>query len=868
MPITFISPLFLLIWLCIPVIWIMMHRASIRYPARSQRWITGGLRSLLIVIVGLTLAEPQWEGNSDQVNLFFVLDASDSIQEPGSAIAQEYMKQAVAGMSAEDQAGLIVFGKKPFLELPLKNDFVFEAYHSQINSNFTNIYEAIQLAIGKLPEEGTNRILLISDGNQNINQAEEMSFLANSLGIEIFSLPLDAWQDKNEVFLEKLDTPPQVTLESPFEIHITVDSTRESESDLILLRNGTLIANHRVSLQAGTNIFRLVDTIPRAGIYSYQTLINPDEDVIYQNNEGLSFTYATRKSGILHLSDSGESAIPLVMALREQGFHVDAMPVIDIPDSLNDILDYKAIILDNVPGSKLSEQTMENLEKYVKDIGGGLLMIGGDKSFGAGDYRKTLVEKALPVLMDIPTEMVYSSLSIVFVIDKSNSMIKTLRTQNKLEAAKIAVFSAVELLNPNDKVGVIAFDAVYHWAVPFIFAKNRQTIANQLQTLHADGGTKLYEGLKEAIQSISQHVSAKKHVIILSDGQIFDDNTEKDQLDVLIQSAIKDKITVSTVAVGDEAEIAFMESMADQGKGRSYVTNDAGNIPRIFVDEINIVARKVILEKELKPETEVFTELTEGYANDFPLIYGMDITHPKPGAIVQLKTEEGPLLITKRYGLGKSLAFTSDLSGRWGKNWLHWDHYGKFVGQMVKWVEKQETSGKYSVSIERMGDEGNFLVDVMDESDHFINALDLKLNILFPDKSKSHQAVSLEQISPGKYKGTFPVEETGAYYLNLFEQQNETVANSQTFGYGIPYTNEFQNLKINLPLLKRLAENTNGRLLNPEEDLAPLFMANSDHTEYGVPLWPYFLIMSTLLLLVDVAVRKFYEIGRTRPRLL
>ncbi len=864
MPITFIQPLYLLIWLFIPLIWYMMSRFA-QEQSRSRYWVTGGLRTLVILLVGVTLAEPNWNRNSDQVNLFFVLDASDSVRGAGENVSQAFIKNAIQGMNEEDQAGLIVFGKKPSLEIPLKNDFSAEPYRSQININFTNIYEAIQLAIGKLPEQGTNRILLISDGNQNINKAQNMAFLAKSLGIQIFSLPLDSWQNKNEVYLEKLETPAQVPLNSPFEIRIVVDSVKQSQSDLILLRNGKLIANHKIKLQAGKNIFRLVDTIPSSGIYSYKTIINPEEDVIYQNNEGLSFTYGTRKSGILYLSEAASAEIALVLALKGQGFHLDLMTAKAMPDSLNDIIDYKAIILDNVHGSSFSNQDMENLEKYVKDIGGGLLMIGGDRSFGAGDYRKTPIEKALPVLMDVPTELVYSSLSIIFVIDKSNSMSEELRTQNKLEAAKIAVFSAIELLNPNDQVGLIAFDAKHQWAVPLTLAKNRKIIANQLQALSAEGGTKLYGGLKEAINTIKKLASIKKHVIVLSDGMIFDVGTEKIQLNALLAEAAKEKITVSTVAVGERADIAFMKAMAELGNGRDYTTIDAGDIPRIFVDEIKLIVRKVILEKEMQPTKEAFTELTESYQdNEFPPIYGMDITYPKPGATIQLKTEEGPLLITKRYGLGKSLAFTSDLSGRWGKEWLHWDQYGKFVGQMVKFVEKQETSGKYAVTIERMGDQGDFLVDVTDPENRFINALDLKLNILFPDKSKANVAVALEQISPGQYKTTFPVEETGEYYLNLYEEQNEQILNSQTFGYGIPYTNEFQNLKINTALLQSLAKNTNGRLLTPEDDLASLFTAKSNETEYGIKLWPYFLIASILLLIVDVAVRKLYEIGRLK----
>ncbi len=868
MSVTLTNPYYLLIWLAIPFVWYMVYLPTVRQQGTIRNLTSASMRSLVILLMGVTLAQPRLHHGADGVNLFFVVDASDSVFHAGENVARSYIEKAVRAMKEEDRAGLIRFGKKSSLEVPLTPNFPTEFHRSHINSKFTNIYEGLQLAVGKLPDQGTNRILLISDGNQNLKQAEEIAFLAKSLNIQIFSLSLESQQEKNEVRIEGIETPSLVALQSPFEVHIRVVSAKESEGDLILLRNGELIANHTIPLLPGKNVFRLIDVVHTPGIYSYKAVINPKEDVVYQNNEGLSFTSAIRKSGVLYLSESGASKVPLVIALREQGFHLDVLKVQDLPASMNDIIDYKAIILDNVPSTQLSEQDMENLEKFVKDVGGGLLMIGGPQSFGAGEYRKTPVERALPVLMDPPTELVYSSLSIIFVIDKSTSMVKNLGSQKKLEAAKIAVFSAVELLNPKDMVGVIAFDANYQWTVPFTSAKNRKTIARSLLSLKADGGTKLFQGLQEAIATIQTHASIKKHVIILSDGEIFDAATEKERLNTLLNTAVEKEITISTVAVGEDANYSFMKNMADRGKGRSYRTNDAGNIPRIFVDEIKIVSRKVILEEELQPELEHYSDFMEGYEDsDFPPVLGMDITYPKPEATIQLKTREGPLLVTKRYGLGKSLAFTSDLSGRWGKQWLQWDNYGPFAGRMVKWVEKNETAGQYDVLIEKVDDQGHFLVDVTDQENRFINNLELKIKVLFPNQTQSNEEIALEQIAPGKYKGIFPVEETGAYYLNLYELKAEKVVNSQTFGYGIPYTSEFQNLKTNTNLLNQLAHITGGRILHPEEDLSPLFNVEGDVSNRGVPLWPYFLFASCFLLIVEVALRKLFEIGRFRVKL-
>lgn len=807
---------------------------------------------MLLLILGLALSDPRFIKSSDRVNLFFCLDVSESVGEDREKAAMKLIQKAAAGIKEEDRAGLILFGKQPSLEIDLKRDFHPLVLKSQVNTNFTNMYGALQLAIGKLPQEGKNRIVLLSDGNQNMEDSIEMAYLASSLGIEIYPVPLTSWFEKSEVFIEKLETPPTVPLETPFDIRLYVMSTKESEGELILLKNDKLMANQSVKLRSGKNVFRFVDILKNQGLYLYKAVINAPEDTVFQNNEGLSFTRGARKSEVLYLGGEIEEG-HLARALRRQGLNIIQKKIEDLPRSIHGLLDYSAIILDNVSGQSLSYAAMENFEKYVKDIGGGLIMIGGDKSFGAGLYQKTPVEKALPVFMDVPTTLELPGLCLVLVIDKSSSMGGSLSGKIKLEGAKIAAFSAVELLNPIDKVGILAFDTEFHWIVPITQAKERRKIARYLSTLTETGGTDLYPALQEAFKVLKEIPAAKKHVIVLSDGL-----TNEADFRPLVHSMRHAHITVSTVAVGSDSDVNLLRDIAEWGGGRSYYTNNASNIPRIFVGETKIATKKVISEKAMQPFAAMQGEMTLGIpTNDLPLVRGLVITYPKPGARVLLKTQEGPLLVAWPYGLGRSVAFTSDLSGRWGKDWLLWDHYGKFVSQMVKWAQRKEAPRNYSVNIARGGGNGIFTVDVTDDQNRFVNNLDLKIKVLFP--SKTDRIISLDQVAPGRYSGSFTAVETGEYYLSLFGTEGTDLFRSHIFGYGIPYTNEFENKGINYALLKRLAVITKGRLLKPGENFDDLFTSNSDIKEYGGQLWPYLALASLLLLIADVGVRKFSE---------
>ncbi|MBW1913100.1 MAG: hypothetical protein JRI43_08080 [Deltaproteobacteria bacterium] len=330
----------------------------------------------------------------------------------------------------------------------------------------------------------------------------------------------------------------------------------------------------------------------------------------------------------------------------------------------------------------------------------------------------------------------------------------------------------------------------------------------------------------------------------------------------LVHSMREAGITVSTVAVGHDSDIKLMNSIAEWGGGRSYFASDAENIPRIFVSETRIATEDVIVERLIQTYPETASEIMQGIPLDrLPPVDGLVITYPKPDADVLLNTREGPLLAVRQYGLGRSVAFTSDLSGRWGRAWVLWDHYGRFLSQVVRWAQRKETQRNYTVDIHRKGDEGVFTVDVTDDQNRFINNLDLKTRILFP--SKTDLTVSLDQISPGRYIGHFPAEQVGEYYLNLFSPDVKNGASqSQIFGFGIPYADEYSENTVDYALLERIASITGGRLLKPDENPAGLFSTNSETRESTTPLWPYLALASLLLFILDIIVRRLYTLGR------
>src|SRR5690606_5144029 len=143
---------------------------------------------------------------------------------------------------------------------------------------------------------------------------------------------------------------------------------------------------------------------------------------------------------------------------------------------------YEMVILSNVPATALTQRQMEMARAYVQDLGGGLMMLGGEQSFGLGGYYKSVLEEVLPVRSDFEKEKEKPSLGMVLVIAKSGSM-----SGDRVEMAKSAARSAVELLGNNDQVAVIAFDGDTYTISEMQSASNKGRISDDISRIEASG---------------------------------------------------------------------------------------------------------------------------------------------------------------------------------------------------------------------------------------------------------------------------------------------------------------------------------------------------------------------------------------------
>ena len=362
----------------------------------------------------------------------------------------------------------------------------------------TDIQAALQAALAQIGDGRQGRILLLSDGNENRGETARVAPLLRSQGVSVWTLPVSLSRGRNEMYLSDLILPRQVDSAEGFEVRAAIESLRDAPARLRLLRDGVVRIEQELRLKAGANALSFRDSLTERGNHNYELLVESADDTLAENNLLQGVVEVKGPPRVLLLSAQVESQRVIARVLQVQGYAVVASTPERHSLSLPELSAYDLLVLDNVPAFHLSHAKMENIEKYVRDLGGGLLVIGGSQSYGAGGYFRTPLERILPVDMRPPARLDMPHVALLFVLDKSGSMGVGPEGSTKLDLAKAAAIAAADIMNPTDQVGILAFDADWDWTLPFRPVGKGEWISDKLAALQSDGGTDMYKAMVEA----------------------------------------------------------------------------------------------------------------------------------------------------------------------------------------------------------------------------------------------------------------------------------------------------------------------------------------------------------------------------------
>ena len=865
-----LSPLWLLSLLALPPLVIFTVRAArgLRLsPARRTLFLI--LRAAAVLLLALGLAGLQLAGLSDRIAVLFMLDQSRSVTEVDRSRGLAAIQAVRDRLRPGDTAAVVRFGGDAVLE-GLAPGVPVPPAGGAVDEEATDIGGALQYALAQAPPGAATRILLLTDGRENRGAAEAAAGVAHSLGARIFPVPLGAAASAaelaGEVAVEEVRAPARARQDEPMEVTVMVRSRTETRARVTLMRDGVAVATREGMLAPGENAVQFTGSFPERGPHSWDGLVESPGDGIAQNNHARLTVDVTGNPQILYVAREGAGSPSLLAALTAQGIAAVTVEPAGLPGTLAGYLPYDAVIFDNVPGYGISNDKMELIARYVRDAGGGLLMIGGDSSFGAGGYYKTPIERILPVDMDVKSQLDLPRLSLVILLDTSGSMGGAVATgETKLDVVKSAALSAIETLNPFDQVGLLAFNADWQWAVPMTEAGDTDTIMKQLASLATGGGTIMYPALQEAVRVIAAQKSPLRHLIILTDGL-----TNAGDFQTLVTDLQRQKITVSTVAVGEDADATLLSDMARWGGGRAYTAVDPREVPRILLAETNLVSRGLLIERGFLPRIVSAGESVRGLPlADMPGLKGFVLTYPKPGAEVELAASaEAPLLATWRYGLGRTAAFTSDMRGRWSAGLLAWSAYPRFVSQLVRWLERPPDTGALHAAVQIAHGTGSVRVDAYDEVGGFLDGL--AMTAIVTDPAGDRSEVPVPQTAPGLYEASFAAARVGDYTVTLSAAGQGTALAPVSLGVNVPYSEEYRLIAADPGLLGRIAAATGGRVVTGADDasgIAAVVEREPALATGGETAWRLFLLLALLLFVADIVVRRLSLPEGLRSRL-
>ena len=814
------------------------------------------IRAGALGALSLALFNPKIFQASNALDVVLDVDLSRSVGQEGREKAREILEAAARIRNPDTRTGMVVFGRAPEWEFLPRQEFPAGDFTSRLDREETDIQAALQASLAQMGEGRQGKILLISDGNENRGEISRIIPLLRSQGAQVWTLPVSLFRGKNEIYLSALDLPRQVDSAEGFEISVRIESLRDAPARIKLLRGGVLIHEQEVQLRRGANPLSFRDNLIKRGNHSYELLVESSDDTLAENNLLQGVVEVKGPPRVLLLSGNRESQRFLSRVLQVQGYSIVESAPERSAMTLTELSSFDLLILDNVPAFQLSHAKMENIEKYVRDLGGGLLVIGGAQSYGAGGYYRTPLERILPVDMRPPARLDLPHVALLFVLDKSGSMGAGQDGSTKLDLAKAAAIAAADIMNPADQVGIIGFDAAWDWVLPFRHVGKGEWISEKLAALQSDGGTDLYKALVEAHRGIAAKQAAIKHVIVLSDGL-----TDKADFQGLAQRMARDGITVSTVSVGNDADVQLMADIANEGKGRGYVALDPQTIPQIFTAETLLISRDLLVEKSLTPSIVAPVGPLKGISqSSLPPLRGYVLTYPKARAELLMKAGKDPLLVAWRYGVGRVMAFTSDLSGRWGKEWVTWKDFPQWASQLARDTMRKLLETRMRAELQPEGDAVRVVADLLSKDGKFLNHLKLKTNIAAPNQTTLEQ--TLRQSAPGRYETKFIPAQRGIHLLTLYAEggPGEAALPVATVPYIAPYPKEYRELKPNTVLLSRLAEETGGEMIDPgkiEDGVARLYTPTPGKGSRGQEIWWPLAGLGLFLFLSDLVLRSW-----------
>ena len=843
------NPLFFLLLGIIPILLIINHYTRVE----AARWRQVGtllLRLGAVLCLILALVGLQQKDQEDILSVVFLLDVSDSVPMGQQKAGIEQINSTLDALKPTDLFSVILFAGAAAVRVPnqakaaqpqLTEDILTDV---EVDRGTTNLVGAIQLGLN-LPI-GVNgdqrRLVLLSDGIQNVGEIVDLLDLVRASEIEIFTLPLLS-ERKDEVWVRELRTPSQVRAGETFSVRAIVETTIDTTAQARLYRNDTPVTEPRkIALKQGKHPIDFLQRISDENIYRYRIELSvdnaPGDNPENNTGDGVTRVYGTPH--ILYIEGDSEKSEALENVLEMNRLAVEVLAPSEFPTDLVALQNSDAIILSNVSADDLSEPQIAHIESYVRDLGKGLVIIGGERAFGRGGYHDTPLEWVLP--LEMTPRQKKASLALILVVDASGSMANYIGPDQKIQLALEGVRASIQALDDEDRAGVIAFAAKVK--MDHAPTTEHEKILREVGKLRPGSGTKMYPALERAYERLQAVDAKQKHILLLSDGK------SEGAFIPLAKRIAAAQMTLSTIAIGD-ADRTLMKAIAEAGGGGYRDVRNISELPKIMADEVR-QTQKYTVQEPFQPVISDGNSPMLAGINHLPKLYGYIATSEKELAQTYIHShEDHPILAGWNYGLGRSIAFTSDVKPGWAADWIEWENFRRFWGQVVNWtLPPMDGAADFDLTVTPQNGKGTVFIDTASTS--AIYGLTFDVSLARPDGEGA--VVEMHRVTPTRYSGEFSVRERGSYLVTAQKKRDGQIEGTNYESLTLSYPAEFAEFETNRQLLNELASRTNGIF---EPSPKQIVQHRGTPLEHLKPLSFTLLIVSLVLFVLEMILRRF-----------
>lgn len=877
--ISFVYPwlLFIVIPLVLLAIW-PYFKLPVKYRNSRNRITSMVLHLIVVVLLVIVLSGMKIHNNyvSRKSDIIVLIDQSTSQMDNQEAI-QNFLEDVVDQLPSDYNIGIMEFGQDTIYvaQMGRNKAAVLLNYTNnklQANRAATNIEQALLYAQNQLDNKVDGRIILVSDGRQTDGHATIAAKALADSGTRVDVKYIQPKSYQMDAQISRLVLPQNPVRGMSTVMNVVIDSVTTGLADLNISytnSEGVLISDtQEVMLSPGTLTYSFEHVFVDYGLTEVKVELDFD-DTIKENNVYYGFVYITNEAsqGILIIEGSTNDGQVINDILVNDGYDVTRIGVDQLPASLSKLTIYQQVILVNVKNSDLTSSGFESLlNTYVRNYGGGLLTIGGDRAYQQQDMAGDGVNRTFDQLLPVESNTDPKSMAVVIVMDASGSM--TANGSNKFFLAKEGAKASVQALfdsrgDTTHMFGVATFDANQRDLIEMTSVNNIEDIKLQIDALTTGSGTQYVQGLQKAKEMLSDQRfnNSQKHIIFLTDGGPQDD--------ISLYTGVLDSLTdisVSTIALGNVGENQLdpekVEAMVRvyNNRGAYYRVTDASQLYDIMLEDTEQAQSGDFVNEETF--TGVFTSLIPAFASigELQPLDGYYGTRVKPEANMIVKTEgDDPLYVEWRPTAisGKVGSFMTDLNGRsdgFSESFVqHFIGRAFILGMVESLLPTSDVinSQNVNVSYANQNHLSTIRIRTMIEAGETLRA-----SIITPDNQKTR--ISLTSLSRTTFSGTFNRNLPGIYTLEIIKYASNgsiisTSYDYSTYSYSDEYINHFDE-EDSIVLMEEIATSGGGKYF-VDGDL--MFTLEAETISETIDPSLTLIIISLSLFLLDIIARKF-----------